>query len=269
MAMYNATPDRKGLPGLNAVLMYSRGEHQDLNAEQYLFRRYSADQVRAGLGMYYPAGEYLTLAASAAFTGIFLTDNSAPLRAPSDGAYMLGFSPEVSVHDSDWDGFLHSQQSASLEYTFHLGLKGPSYHTLRFSGIYEKSLIPGFRLNLWSGIVLNPGAEAAALSLFEIGPREAKVDILPPQFSARSIAGLSVGFEKYLLQFKQGTLSALASWQAAYSRGPVAGNEFDHGPMGGLRFYLSRLAIPAMGFGMAYNMRTGLAQFSFNVGMGF
>jgi hypothetical protein len=265
VAMYNATPDRKGLPGMNAVLMYSRGEHLDLDAEQYLLRRYSADQILATLGMYYPAGEYLTFSASVSFTGIFLGDNPSPLRAPTEGAYMLGFAPEISVHDSDWDGFLHSQQGASLGYTFHLGLKGSSYHTLRLSGTYEKSLIPGFRMNLRSGIILNPGAE----SLFEIGPRQAKIDILPPNFSARSIMGISLGFEKHLLRFKQGTLSVLASWQAAYSRGPLTGNEFDHGPVGGMRFYLSRLAIPAMDLGMAYNMSTGLPQFSFNAGMGF
>jgi hypothetical protein len=265
MAMYNATPDRKGLPGLSAALMYSRREQQDLDRNEILLRRYSADRLHASLGMYYPAGEYLTYSVSAGFTGIFLNTIPSPLLAPSQGAYMLEFSPEVSVHDSDWDGFLHSQQRASLAYTYHLGLWGPSYQTVRFSGVYERSLYPGFRLNLRSGIIWNPGAE----DIFEIGPHQAQIDILPANFSARTILGLSLGLEKYLLRFKQGTLSIFAVWQAAYSQGPLIGNEFDHGPMGGLRFYLSRLAVPAMGFGMAYNMSTGLPQFSFNVGMGF
>jgi hypothetical protein len=60
-----------------------------------------------------------------------------------------------------------------------------------------------------------------------------------------------------------------ASWQAVVSSGSLSGETFDHGPAGGVCFYLSRIAIPALGFTVAYNMITSLPQFSFSLGMGF
>jgi hypothetical protein len=103
--------------------------------------------------------------------------------------------------------------------------------------------------------------------LYEGGPSSAQVDILPGDFAARNYAGLSAGLEKYIVSFRWGTLSVLGSWQLVFSQGLISGDEFDHGPSAGIRLYLSRIAIPAVGFGAAYNMNSGLFQLTFSIGM--
>jgi outer membrane protein assembly factor BamA len=264
-AMYNNTPDREGRLGWNTAFMYSRQEREDTNRNEKVLRRYTADTLNLSLGVYYPFTGHFTASAGISFTNVSPENDSSALSISDERARLLGFSPGISLRYSDWDGYLLSQQSLSLEYTYNLGISGSSFHTVKFRGVYEKSLIPGFRLNLNTGAVWKPGAGL----LFEDGPQQAQVDILPRRFSALHYAGFSAGLEKYLVKFRFGTLTALASWQGVFSHGPLSGDEFDHGPSGGVRFYLSRLAIPALGAGMAYNINSGLSQFTFSLGMSF
>jgi hypothetical protein len=265
LALYNHTPHRRGPPGWNALFMYNRQERKDQNRDEETLRRYTADSLHVSAGLQYSLTELLSAAAALSFTRVTLAENDSPLNAPAGGAAHLGFSPGLSLRASGWDGYLFSQRSLSLRYTCYLALEGSSYHKAEFRGIFEQSLIPGFRLNLRSGAVWNSSAD----SLFESGPQEALVDILPRGFSALHYTGFSGGFEKYLVKTRQGTLSALFTWQAVFSRGPLGGDEVDHGPSGGIRFYLSRLAIPALGLNLAYNMNSGRPQFAFSLGMGF
>jgi hypothetical protein len=139
------------------------------------------------------------------------------------------------------------------------------FHSIQFQGIWEKSLVPGFRLNMRTGIVFEPDVPI----LFESSPFAAQVAILPRDFSARNYAGISAGLEKYLFQFSAGTISISAAYQLVYSQGSILGNSLDHGVTGILSFYLSRLAIPAVGAGFAYNVKEHFLQGSFSMGMSF
>jgi hypothetical protein len=265
ITMYNHTPDRKGPPGWTAAFMYNRQENENTDRDENVYRRYTADTLQGSLGIYYPFTRHITGSAGISYTGISLKDNTDELNAPGDGARLLGFSSGASLRYSDWDGFLLAEQSLSLNYTFYLALSGSSYHALEFQGRYGKSLVPGFHVNLQGSAVWKPEAE----ELFEGGPGQVQGDILPRSFSARDYAAFSAGLEKYLVKTRYGTLSALAAWQGVFSWGTISGSEFDNGPTGGIRFYLSRLAIPALGAGLAYNINSGLFQFTFNAGMSF
>jgi hypothetical protein len=265
MTMYNHTPDRKGPPGWMGAFMYNRRENEDTGRDKTVYRRYTADTLQGSLGLYYPFTGYLTGSARLSYTDISIVDNNGGFNVPEEGARLLGFSSGASLRHSAWDGFLLAQQSLSLEYTFYLGLSGSSYHQLEFQGQYGKSLVPGFHLNFRGSALWKSGTE----ELYEEGPGQVHGDILPGSFAARDYAVISAGFEKYLVKTRHGTLSVLAAWQGVFSRGAISGDEFDHGPTGGIRFYLSRLAIPALGAGLAYNINSGLYQFTFNVGMSF
>jgi len=267
MALYNHTPNRQRSMGWNTAFMYNRDENEDVDSKERLHRRYSADKFRFSLGLYYPFTSLITGSTSLSYTNVILRDNEDALNQPESGAALLSFSPGFSLRSSSWDGYLLSQRTLSLGYTYNLAITGSSFHEVDFRGVYEQSLIPGFRFNVRSGAVWKSGSDP----LFEEGPNNAQVDILPWEFSARHYAGFSAGLEKYLLKAKWGTLSVLGSWQCVFSQGPLSENkvEFNHGPSGGIRFYLSRIAIPALGAGLAYNLSTGIYQFSFSVGMGF
>jgi len=267
VALYNHTPNRKGSAGWNTAFMYNRQENEDVDSNEHLHRRYTADKFRFSLGLYYPFTGLISGSASLSYANVILRDSDDAINQPEGSVAHIIFSPGFALRSSSWDGYLLSQRTLSLGYTYNFALAGASFHEVHFRGVYEQSLIPGFRVNVRSGAVWESGSDP----LFEDGPNRAQVDILPWKFSARHYAGFSAGLEKYLLKTKWGTLSALGSWQCVFSQGPLSDNkvEFNHGPSGGIRFYLSRIAIPALGMGLAYNMTTGIYQFSFSVGIGF
>ena len=267
ITMYSHTPNKKGIPGWTGFFMYGRRDREDTDKYENLHRRYSIDQLRVSFGLQYPFTDYLSASASVSFTNIALNKKSNALNPPEKGAMLLGFSPGMNLRKSSWDGFLLSQKSLSMVYSYQQGLTGYMFHQMELRGIYEYPFIPGFRMNLRTGLSWRSMTDSSRDLLFEDAPSSAQVDILPNKFVARNYAGFSAGLEKYLFSFGWGTLSVLGSWQIVFSQGPVPGYEFDNGPSGGIRFYLSRLALPAMGIGIAYNMNSGLVQFGLNMGM--
>ncbi|MDR0526711.1 MAG: hypothetical protein LBG79_02670, partial [Spirochaetaceae bacterium] len=78
-----------------------------------------------------------------------------------------------------------------------------------------------------------------------------------------------LGLEKYLFKFKFGTVSLLAAYQAVYSHSDLLSHQCDHGPVAMLQMYFSRLAMPGMGLGAAYNVDKNVWQYAFNMGMTF
>ena len=265
MAMYNHSPGRKGLPGWNTMFTFNQREREDMDKDEQVHRRYKADQLRVSLGLNFPFLNYFSASSSVSFTNISLRQTNDDYNKPEDGATVLGFSPGFSFRKSSWDGFLLSQRSFSLRYVYNGVISGTSYHQMEFRGIFEQTLVPGFRLNLRSGAVWKPEAGV----LFEEGPQKAMVDILPRGFVARHYAGFSAGLEKYIYKARWGTISAQGSWQVVFSKGSVSGFEFDNGPSLGISLYLSRLAIPAMNTGVAYNVNSGRYKMAFSMGMEF
>jgi hypothetical protein len=269
MVMYNHTPNRSGLPGWNTFIMYGQMEREDFDGDEVLHRRYSTNQLRLSLGLNYSFTDFFSGSVSFSYANISLVENPDSINPPENGATLLSVSPGLSLRKSSWDGFLLSQQGISLRYGYNFNLLGSSFHQAEMRGAYERSLIPGFRAILRTGIVWRSDGDTSTNILFEHTPQSVQIDILPRNFSARHYASFSAGLEKHLYRFRWGTLSTPGSWQCVFSHGPISGSQFDHGPSGGIRFYLSRIAIPAIGLNLAYNINSGLYQMVFNMGMEF
>jgi hypothetical protein len=261
MALYRNTPERNNFPGWNTMFMYSRREKEEQDREEQTLRSYEAAFFQAVFGLEYPFTRKLNLSLTFSFTDIQILDPV--LDAPEEGGRNIGFSLSAAYRSSSWDGYLLSERSFSLSYGYMPAFVGSSFHELGMRFVFAFPVVPGFLASLKG----EANAKDGAGKVFEDSPRG--VDILPAKFSALHYAGALAGLEKYLLKTRQGTLSVFASWQAVVSSGSLSGKTFDHGPAGGVRFYLSRIAIPALGFTVAYNMTTSLPQFSFSLGMGF
>jgi hypothetical protein len=262
MALYNAVPGRK-VPGWTAAFSYRQEEREDLNSKQETLRRFKNETLGARAGIYYSFNGYLTASVDVVYGQVRLLNSGDPLARPEDDARYLEVGPRLTLRTSKWDGYLLSVKSASLSYTWHGGLPGDSFPRTEGSGVFQHSLVPGFRVNLQGAVLYSPRAPV----LFESPPKVSGTGLLPAMYSARSYGGISAGFEKYLFQFKYGTISALAEWQTVLADGPLSGRELGYGPSGGLRLYLSRLALPGLSVTVAYNIKTGLPQFSLNMGV--
>jgi hypothetical protein len=264
--MYFAPPSGKRSLGWALSGAFSRNEREDQDQkEESTLRRFDLDSLSALGSLSFRFTDISDLSLRFGYEGRFLRESEDPLGAPDSNAQGLRMGTELSLKKTSWDGYLLSEKSASLRYAWFLGLDSPSFHSLRLDGTLQQSILPGFRTDLRSGLVYEPEAGP----LFESGPGSARVNILPRSFSARHYAGFSLGLEKYLYKFSFGTLSLLAAWQLLYSYGPILEGQFDQGPAASLSLYLSKLAIPALGAGVAYNLTHEKFQFYFSMGMSF
>ena len=256
------------LPGWNLMTTYSREERHDRNQSNDDLRRFRLDSISVDAGIGFPLikdSDLLSASALFSYDGSFLRDSGNMINAPDEDLQLIGAGTELSLRRSSWDGFFLSEESASVRYFYRIAFNGFSYHSARFRGVWEKSLVPGFRVNIKTGALFEPSAPV----LFESSPLVSQVAILPRDFSARSYAGISAGLEKHIYKFSAGTFSLSAAYQLVWSRGPILGDSLDHGILGMFTFYLSRIAIPALGLGIAYNVREHYLQATFALGMYF
>jgi len=256
------------VPGWNVMGSFLQEERHDSDQNNNDLRCFDLDTISFSAGLNIPLlkdSDLLTASTLVSFNEYSLRNTEDAMNGPDDGLSLFGIGEEFSIRKNKWDGYLLSQELASLRYTCRIPLNGSPYHSLRFQGIWEKSLVPGFRLNMRAGLLYGPDAPILA----ESPPSVAQVAILPRNFSARSYAGVSAGLEKYILKFPIGTLSLSAVYQLVYSYGSVLGDSLDHGILGMVTFYLNRLAIPALGAGVAYNVEKNYLQASFTLGMSF
>jgi hypothetical protein len=264
-ALYLCTPDKKGLPGWSVMGMYARQKRKSTDQHNNELRSYEQRAIAGSFGLQYPATEYLTASMSFSLGRQSVDGGDRPRAVPDKGIFAGNINPSLTLSRSRWDGFLLSQQRLSLDYALMLSPDNAPLHTFSVRGNYEWSLVPGFKAGLRGGIHYAPHS----LPVLESSASSVDITILPNSFSAQDFAGASLGFEKYLYKFSQGTLAFSASYQGVYSYGPILGDQFDHGVSASVNFYLSRIAVPALGFGFSYNVAKDEPIGVFSMGMSF
>ena len=255
-------------PGWIGMAAFTRGEREDVDQRNKTLRHFDWDSISVMAGLNFNLlknSDLLSASPHISFNEKILRNSEKAVNGPQAGLRLFGTGLGLSMRRSFWDGYLLSQEEVSLRYSFHTTADGYSHQSFNLKGIWEKSLVPGFRLTTRMGLVFDPHVPI----LFESAPSGAQVDILPRSFSARNYTGASAGLEKYLFKINAGTLSLAAAYQMVYSKGSVLGDSFDHGVAGKLSFYLSRLAIPALGLGVSYNVKEQYLQGLFSAGMTF
>jgi hypothetical protein len=265
--MYFHSPKGVGEFGWSVMGFFSLQENEltDQTGERTL-RRYNSMSIRPSIGLSYLFSELVNGGIGLSYQNALLRDTENPLNAPKDGMQGIGLSPSIGIRHNTWDGYFLNEKQASLKYEYTFVIGGDDIHSVSLNAAFNHSFIPGFRLTAKSGMVF---ATSSASPFFESKPMSAAVNILPASYAASSIAGFSLGLEKYLFKFKFGTVSVLAAYQAVYSHSSLLPHQFDHGPVGMLQMYFSRLAMPGMGLGAAYNVDKNIWQYAFNMGMTF
>ncbi|MDL2229006.1 BamA/TamA family outer membrane protein, partial [Treponema sp. OttesenSCG-928-L16] len=264
-AFYMHAPGQSLFPGWNAALMYSRTEEDVGDQEDRSIRTFGLQRIRGSLGLSYGFGEYVSASLSAGYDDKSIKKIDKPRAVPESGSRHIETAASLSFNKNFWDGYFLSQAGFRAAFSYAFALESSSYYSVETSAVYEKSIVPGFRTSLRAALIYAPDAPA----LCESSPASAGTDILPRSFSARNYAASSLGFEKYLFRMKMGVFSISAAYQVVYSEGPILGDRFDHGIAGALRFYMTRLAMPALGMGLSYDIEASHVQAYFSLGMSF
>jgi hypothetical protein len=266
--MYINSPDDIGKFGWNVMGFFSlqENENTDQTGEQ-TFRRYNSMSIHPLIGLSYSLSEHITPSLALSYRHIILRDTENPINAPENGVQGITLSPGIGIRNTSvWDGYFLNEKQASLKYDYTFVIGNDDVHSVSINAAFNHSIIPGFRFIAKSGMVF---ATSSASPFFASSPMSAAVNILPTDYYAADFAGISLGLEKYLFKFSQVTLSLSAAYQAVYSHGDLLAHQFDHGAAAMLLMYFSRLALPAVGLGGAYNVAKNTWQYAFNAGMSF
>jgi hypothetical protein len=265
--MYIHSPNIVGDLGWNFMGMFLSQDKENIDQmDEQILRRFNSMTINPSIGLSYKLTDMITPNISIGYKGIMLRDTDKPVNAPEDGVHAISISPGVSIHNDTWDGYFLNGIDASLKYNYTLVIDNDDVHSASLNASLNQSIVPGFRVTAKSGILF---ATSSASPFFESSPINAAVNILPQTYSAVDFAGISLGLEKYLFKFRFGTVSISAAYQAVYSHGELLHHQFDHGPVAMMQMYFSRVAIPGMGLGAAYNVDKNVWQYAFNVGMAF
>jgi hypothetical protein len=270
--MYFHSPAVSGEFGWNVMGFFSLKENEltdqgdGLASDGQILRRYNSMSIRPSAGLSYQLSEPVTAGFDLAYQNAVLRDTDNPLNAPENGTQGIGLSPNIAVKYNSWDGFFLNEKRASLKYSYTFIMNDDDVQSVSLDAAFNHSFIPGFRFAAKSGMVFST---ASASPFFEYQGTAAAVNILPAGYQAASIAGISLGLEKSLFKFKFGVVSLSAAYQAAYSHSGLLPHQFDHGPAAMLQMYFSRVAIPGVGLGAAYNVDKNAWQYAINAGMTF
>jgi len=266
MTMLIFTPNAVGDFGwmLSGVFGAAKEEHTDQAGETVL-RRFDMIRISPTFGLSYSLTARITPGIRFSYRYIALRQIEDPIGAPESGVQSFAVAPNIEARVSSWDGYLRSENHVSLEYYYGIVFGESNVHRVTLRTTLNHTILPGFRATARGGLIFS---SPSATPFFESGPVFG-INILSTSYSARNYAGISLGLERYLFRFSQGTLSIAGAYQVVYSHGAILQNQFDHGPAATLQFYFSRLAVPGIGLGGAYNVGRNSFQFAFNIGMVF
>ena len=138
------------IPGWNSRVVYSRGERSDRDQNNHDLRRFELDEISIRAALNFPLlenSDFLIASPQFYFDNIFLRNSEKAMNGPTEELRLFSIGSELALRKNSWDGYLLSQEAASLRYSYRTTFTGTSYHSIRFRGTWEKSLIPGFRLN--------------------------------------------------------------------------------------------------------------------------
>ncbi|MDR0511898.1 MAG: hypothetical protein LBG93_02190 [Treponema sp.] len=248
------------LPSIANAASFSMRERHDRDQNNYILRRFNVNAVSFHSTINFPLianSDLLYFSALFSFNDRRSNNLAYILPEEPSSLYMFGAGGELSLHKNTWDGYFISQRALSVRYVIYTNFSNNFFETVQIRAAWEQPIIPGFRANLRMGLFFAPQAPV----LFESLPVAAQIVILPKNFSAQNYASVSASLEKSLFRFRLGTLSVSLGYQLAHSRGTALPDfSFDHGYMGMLSFYITRLRAPVLSMGVSHNVRSDFLQ---------
>ena len=275
LASVSRPPKDNFIPGFSIFVSGSKSTPEIENLEELSVFKYKAKAFSAGFSISEKLGEHFSISNSYSFKLCSTDDHEDFPKDSAPESIRIGSTTlSFGYSKSDWNGYFMSTNSASI--SAQIGLTNSENSEFRYPQEYSFSIgeqHPLFtpRLRMYQKISGSYGRKNHLSQFKDKG--EGSVSILPGKFKTERIVGGNAGFEVAVKKFSWAMLSVYADYQLVFTQDfPPPEDEkedykFMHGPNGGVRFYLAKVAFPALAMGLAYNVTQHYWQFSAALGM--
>ena len=180
-------------------------------------------------------------------------------------AWKSGAGAQVSFHD--WNGVFTSQKGLAFRGTLAVTTQNDVFTEIEASELFQQSLPSLPRLRFIHSAAGAWGFDTPVV--FYHGGRSAAVSLFPDDFKSDRLAGCSTGFECAVFQTVYGIISLYGVYQAAVAHDFDDDYVFNQGAGGGMKIYLSKVAMPACAVEMIYNITEERLDWGFSLGVAF
>ncbi len=265
----------RGIPGISTFANFSNTTPKVKNLDDDVVLRYDSIAFGCGISLSEKIIDGLTFKNGYTFRLFDSKDYSGYSGMSPESIKYGSISLGLDYSKSDWNGFFLSTKSVSLSSVF--GLTDSSDSDYRFPmtfafGIGVEHPIFTPKLRMYQKISGSYGIKNHIMSYAKRD--DASVTILPSSFVTDRIVGGNAGLEFAVAKLNWGMIAVYSDYQVVYAkdlspRSSEDNYEFMHGPNGGVRFYLAKIAFPAIAVGVSYNVPKEYWQFAASVGMSF
>lgn len=274
MASFSKPAKDHGIPGFSIFASGGKSTSEFVNLEEDTILKYKSLGFSAGFSLTEKIGEHFSFSNGFNFKYLSTEEHDDYPGMKPESIIAGETSLSFGYSKSDWNGVFMSTNSAAVSAEFGLtDMEDDDYRYpigLSFS-IGEQHPLFIDRLRMYQKISGFYGKHNH-ISSFK-GQGAASVNILPGSFHTEKIIGGNTGFELAVAKFSWATMSLYGDYQLVYTKKNTLVDddeyEFMHGPNGGMRFYLAKVAFPALALGLSYNVTKSYWQFAAAMGMSF
>lgn len=274
MAAFSKSPKPHGIPGISIFFIGGKKTPDFKNLDNNTIAKYSSVELSPSITISEKVSEHITISNSFKFKYSSSEELDDYKGTSPEGIKIGSTGLSLEYSKSDWNGYFMSTNSASVSAEFGLTDSSDSYLSFPMSfafSISEQHPVIWDSLRMYQKISGFYGLNNHIASFVE--QPAGSVTILPGDFSTERIVGGNFGFEFAVKKFSWGMISLYADYQLVYTKDFNISNDgdykFEHGPNGGMKFYLAKIAFPAVAMGLAYNIPHRRFQFSAALGMSF
>ncbi|MBO7431044.1 MAG: hypothetical protein J6U56_08570 [Spirochaetia bacterium] len=179
---------------------------------------------------------------------------------------VIPLTASLTASTASWDGtFLNTiYLTTSVTYNFSQW-HSDNYCTLAAKAGYQQHLVQRLRLIAQGGLFHSPDVPV----VFAKNQSAVQVCLLNNACRASSMVGAGAGFEWGIANTRFGVPSLYIQYQTIWADSIMSDDFFGHGPVAGFKFYLKKIAFPAVDIFTAYNVKTGLIRTSAGAGFSY
>jgi len=253
---------------LSAFVFGGKKIFQNSDSRGNDFQKYQATQGAFSCSLGYRLNNAFTLSLTGEYRAVYVShDYDDKMNDPESGK-SCSQGMRFMYQNIYYSGFFNYGLAFSAEYSYGSNLKG-------YDDQYHKSLLwlsyslKAFEKHLFKFYLSGFACNAPDIYKLRTGGQSGSKTLPMNKIAADYFVSGTVLYEIPLYKFKYVNLTVPLFYEQGELKNEGQDIEHFYGPGAGLRLYLKRISIPAMGVDVAWNIETGDLLYSVAVGMSF